>query len=313
MGGGPFEMQKSEDGAWDVTTPPAAPGFHYYWLLVDGFNANDPSSDTFFGYGRPTSGVEVPEPGVDFYLPADVPRGQVRQHWYRSKVTDAWRRAFVYLPSGYDTAGARTRYPVLYLQHGAGENEEGWTKQGRANFILDNLIAAKRAIPMIVVMDCGYATKSGATETPPANAFEQVLLGDIIPEIDRTYRTMGDREHRALAGLSMGAGQALQIGLTHLDLFSSIGAFSRPPARAFDVKSIYGGVFDDPQTFNKKVHVLWLSAGTVETAIHESAKASAAALGDAGIQTVFMESPGTAHEWQTWRRALHDFAPRLFR
>src|SRR5262245_35103382 len=153
MGGGPFDMQRDADGVWTVTTPPAAPGFHYYWFVVDGFNANDPGSDAFFGWARPTSGIEVPESGADFYLAKNGPQGQVRQHWYYSKITAAWRRAFVYLPPDYDL-NARGRYPVLYLQHGAGENEEGWSKQGRAGFILDNLIAEKKALPMIVVMDC---------------------------------------------------------------------------------------------------------------------------------------------------------------
>jgi enterochelin esterase-like enzyme len=326
MGGGPFDMQRDQDGVWTVTTPPAAPGFHYYWFLVDGFQTNDPSSETYFGWARYTSGIEVPEPGVDFYLLKDVPHGQVRQHVYYSKITAAWRRAFVYLPPAYDTSGPRTRYPVLYLQHGAGENEEGWTRQGRANVILDNLLAEKRAAPMIVVMDCGYATSAApaaAPAAPPAggraatgqpNVFENVLLDEIIPEIDRTYRTLADRDHRALAGLSMGAGQALQIGLAHLDRFSAIGALSRAGARTpFDPKTAYNGVFADPAAFNRKVRVFWWGAGTVETAIHDGAKTTVLALNEAGVKAEFVESPGTAHEWQTWRRGLRDFAPRLFR
>jgi len=314
MGGGPFDMTRDADGVWTVTTPPAAPGFHYYWLLVDGFNANDPSSETYFGYGRPTSGIEVPEAGVDFYLPKNVPHGGVRQHTYYSKITASWRRAFVYLPPGYDAG--RTRYPVLYLQHGAGENEEGWTKQGRANFILDNLIADKRATPMIIVMDCGYATRAtttGTTGTAAPNAFEDVLLTEIIPAIDAAYRTMPDRDHRGLAGLSMGAGQALTIGLAHLETFSAIAAMSRPAARSFDAKTIYNGVFGDAAAFNKKVRTFFWSAGTAETAFHDSAKANMQTLVDSGVKGVFFESAGTAHEWQTWRRSLNDLAPRLFK
>src|SRR5215469_533312 len=157
LGKGPYEMERSDDGNWTVTIPPAVPGFHYYWLVVDGVAVNDPGSETFFGYGKPTSGVEVPEKGVDFYDAKDVPHGEVRAFWYHSRVTGKPRRAFVYTPPGYDAG--KGRYPVLYLQHGAGEDERGWTTQGRANFILDNLIAAGRARPMLVVMDRGYATR----------------------------------------------------------------------------------------------------------------------------------------------------------
>ena len=165
LGKGPFDMERGDDGTWSVTTPPAVPGFHYYWLVVDGVAVNDPGSETFFGYGKPTSGVEVPEKGVDFYDINEVPHGEVRALWYHSKVTGKARRAFVYTPPGYDAAGG-TRYPVLYLQHGAGEDERGWTAQGRANFILDNLIAAKNAKPMIVVMDNGYADRVGQPARP---------------------------------------------------------------------------------------------------------------------------------------------------
>jgi enterochelin esterase family protein len=140
----PHDMTKGADGVWTVTIPPAVPGFHYYWFLVDGLQVNDPSSDTFFGYSRPTSGIEIPTPGEEFYFPKDVPHGQVRMAWYLSKTTGEWRRAMVYTPPDYDR-NVRARYPVLYLQHGAGEDETGWTKQGRANFILDNLISQKKA------------------------------------------------------------------------------------------------------------------------------------------------------------------------
>ncbi len=152
LGAEPYDMVRDEKGAWTVTIPPVVPGFHYYWLLVDGFPANDPSTYTYFGWNKETSGIEVPDPTLDFYDVKDVPHGEVRSRWYFSKVTAAWRRAVVYTPPGYD-ANRKTRYPVLYLQHGAGENERGWTTQGRANFILDNLIVAGKARPMIAVMD----------------------------------------------------------------------------------------------------------------------------------------------------------------
>ncbi|MEO2091022.1 MAG: alpha/beta hydrolase-fold protein [Gemmataceae bacterium] len=215
LGKGPIGMDKAAgEGFWVVTTPPAVPGFHYYWFVVDGVAMNDPGSETVFGWGRPTSGIEIPEKGVDFYDTKDVPHGEVRAVWYHSKVTGKPRRAMVYTPPGYDKGA--DKYPVLYLQHGAGEDERGWTTQGRVNFILDNLIAAKKATPMMVVMDNGYADKAGQ---PPVrgfdfSGFEAVLLGELIPKIDGTFRTLADRDHRALAGLSMGGMQALQIGLS---------------------------------------------------------------------------------------------------
>jgi enterochelin esterase family protein len=323
LGKGPYEMQRSDDGTWTVTTAPAVPGFHYYWLVLDGVAVNDPGSTTFFGYGKPTSGVEVPEPGGDYYEAKDVPHGEVRSLWYHSKVTGSLRRAIVYTPPGYD-ADAGRRYPVLYLQHGAGEDERGWTTQGRANFILDNLIAAGKAVPMLVVMDNGYARKAGTAPAaaeggrpgPPRfdfRGFEEVLLGELIPKIDATYRTRPDREHRALAGLSMGAMQTLQIAPAHPETFAYIGAFSPPPIGTFDAKTAAHGAFRDPAAFHAKVRLLWLGAGTAEERFLGTVRKMHESLEGAGIRHVVVESPGTAHEWQTWRRALDDFAPRLFR
>ena len=206
---------------------------------------------------------------------------------------------------------------MLYLQHGAGENATSWTKQGHANLILDNLIAAGKAKPMIVVMDTGYATKPGATPVQGAtgtpqipNAFEDVVVTDLIPAIDASYRTIADRDSRAMAGLSMGGGQTLQITSKHLDLFAWIGSFSAP-LRNFDVKTSMNGVLNDAPAFNKRVRLLWIGAGTGETAIHEAASQLHTSLDAAGIKHVVFESRGTAHEWQTWRRSLNDFAPRL--
>jgi enterochelin esterase family protein len=317
LGAAPIAMTRLTDSVWTVTTPPAMPGFHYYWFLVDGTMTMDPGSETFFGYGRPTSGVEIPEPGVDYYDVKDVPHGEVRARWYRSSVTGAWRRAMVYTPPAYDT-DTKSRYPVLYLQHGAGEDERGWTTQGRANFILDNLIAEGKARPMIVVMDQGYATRPAqATPDPivaaPGGAFEDVVLRDLVPAIDRAYRTLPRREQRAIAGLSMGGGQALQIGLGHLDTFAWIGAFSGAGVGRTPAAQAYGGALADAKTFNAKVRLLYFGAGTEEQAFHDGAQQFTDTLTRSGVHTVFVPSPGTAHEWQTWRRALHDFAPRLWR
>ena len=317
LGAGPFEMQRDAAGVWRVTTPPAVPGFHYYWLLVDGVTVNDPGSETYFGYGKPTSGVEVPEPGVDYYEFKEVPHGEVRIHWYRAQITGGLRRACVYTPPGYDTARDE-RYPVLYLQHGAGENERGWTKQGRANFILDNLIAAGKAVPMIVVMEGGYARPAG----PPtglaflqqmSEAFCALLINDLVPMIDATYRTLADREHRAIAGLSMGGFQALQVGLTHLDTFAWIGAFSGARLESSELQTAYNGVFSDAEAFNRQVRLFWLSAGTAEERFYQAIQSLHEALGLIKIAHEIYVSQGTSHEWQTWRRSLHAFAPRIFR
>jgi enterochelin esterase-like enzyme len=329
-----LDMQKQADGFWMVTTEPLVPGLHYYTVNVDGADVSDPGSHAFFGGTRHASAVEIPEPGSTYYSIQDVPHGQVREVWYHSKVTGTWRHALVYLPPGYDS-DTKTRYPVLYLQHGGGEDETGWIRQGRANFILDNLIAARESKPMIVVMAYGYARRAG--ESPPdlagpafgspemrkamqamAATFEDDVTQALIPFVDKTFRTLRDRDHRAMAGLSMGGMQTFHITLKHLDLFSHIGGFSGAggllaPDRKFDPKTDYNGAFADAAAFAKKVHVLWLGVGTAESerflagirGLHEGLTA-------ANIQHVYVESQGTDHEWQTWRRALKDFAPRLF-
>ena len=318
LGKGPVDMTRDEKGVWSITLPAAVPGFHYYWFVVDGLNVNDPGSETYFGWGRQTSGIEVPEPGADYYDTRNIPHGHVRLQLYESKVTGAWRQAYVYTPPDYDANG-KSRYPVLYLQHGAGENATSWTKQGRAHLILDNLIATGKAKPMIVVMDTGYATRPGATPVQGAtgtpqipNAFEDVVLNDLIPMIDASYRTLADRDNRAMAGLSMGGGQTLQITSKNLGTFAWIGSFSAP-LRNFDIKTSMNGVLTDPATFNKKVRLFWIGSGTGETAIHEAASQLDKSLEAAGIKHVSFVSSGTSHEWQTWRRSLNDFAPRLFR
>ena len=329
-----IDMQKQADGSWIVTTPPLVPGLHYYTVSVDGADFADPGSQAFFGGGKYASAVEVPEPGADYYAIADVPHGQVREVWYASKPTGSWRHALVYLPAGYDTQ-ARTRYPVLYLQHGGGEDETGWIRQGRANFILDNLIAARKATPMIVVMAYGYArradqpTASPASTAAPgpearqqmmrdmASAFQADMTEALIPFVDTTFRTIADREHRAMAGLSMGGFQTFQITLNRLDLFSYIGGFSGAGGlngRALDPKTDFNGAFADPKAFAKKVRLLWLGIGTAEPErMREGIRGLHTSLTAAGIDHVYYESPDTDHEWQTWRRDLHDFVPRLFR
>jgi enterochelin esterase-like enzyme len=323
LGLGPYEMTENTDGFWTVTTPPAVRGFHYYSLVIDGVSVADPSSETFYGASHEMSAIEVPDPATDFYLPKEVPHGQVRIFWHLSKVTGQWRRLFIYTPPGYDTH-PQQRYPVLYLGHGGGEDETGWTKQGHVDFILDNLIATGRARPMIVVMGSGYAVRSGqslsqvvsATPLRPSaeapDAVAEVAVKEVIPVVDANFRTIPDRDHRAIAGLSMGSIQTLSIGLHNLDTFSALGVFSRPPMDNFDAETAYGGVMADAASFNKKLHLFWWGAGTAEEGIYNSVKATRASFDKAGIHYTYVEYPGLSHEWQIWRKDLADFAPRLF-
>ena len=330
-----LDMEKQPDGYWTVTTPPLAPGLHYYTLIVDGVEFSDPASRAFYGGSKDASAIEIPEPGVTFYSVQAVPHGEVREVWYNSTVTGSWRHALVYTPPGYD-ARPQERYPVLYLQHGGGEDETGWIRQGNANFILDNLIASGASKPMLIVMANGYARRAG--QTPPdlagkpfgspemmkamresAAAFEDDMTQALIPYIDTHFRTISDREHRAMAGLSMGGMQTFQVTFDHLDLFSYIGGFSGAAASMvlsndkLDPKTAFNGALADPAAFAKRVHVLWLGVGTEEPAnMRAGIQRLHTSLAGAHIQHIFYESPGTAHEWQTWRRDLKDFAPRLF-
>ncbi|HEV2348539.1 MAG TPA: alpha/beta hydrolase-fold protein [Terriglobia bacterium] len=330
-----LDMVKQLDGFWTVTTPALVPGFHYYTLIIDGAEVSDPGSHAFFGGGKDASGIEIPEPGSTYYSAQDVPHGQVREIWYNSKVTGSWRHALVYLPPDYDTQ-TKVRFPVLYLQHGAGEDETGWIRQGHANFILDNLIATRNCKPMILVMAYGYAMHAGkpvpdltgkpfgSPEMRQAmqemmSAFEDDLTQALIPFIDSNFRTLADRDHRAMAGLSMGGMQTFQITYDHLDMFSYIGGFSGAGGaflfgnQKFDVKTAYNGAMADPAAFAKRVHLLWLGVGTKEPErMRQGLLSLHTSLEEANIQHVFYESPGTDHEWQTWRRDLKDFAPRLF-
>ena len=312
MGAAEYSLQKGGDGVWTVTTNPVRPGFHYYDLSIDGFAVSDPASQMYFGWGKWSSALEVPDPAITFYQPRDVPRGEIRYHAYHSSITGVMRKCIVYTPPGYD--GSRERYPVLYLQHGAGESELGWSMQGRVNVILDNLIADGAAKPMIVVMDNGYAARAGSDN--PArpngndNAFAELVLSELIPMIDADYRTLSDREHRAIAGLSMGAGQAMTIGLGNLDRFAWIGAFSGGGARQFDPATSWGGVFSDVASANARIRLLWIGCGELDGSF-QSLKQFHEALDTRGIRNVWYKGPGS-HEWQVWRHHLREFAARLF-
>jgi enterochelin esterase-like enzyme len=330
LGQSTYDMVKSADGYWEVTTKPLLPGFHYYAISVDGFAANDPGSRVFFAARKEVSGLEIPAPESDFFAVKDVPHGSVRTEWYRSKTTGKTQRVFVYTPPGYDHSDQR--YPVLYLQHGYGEDEAGWSDQGHENFILDNLIADHKAKPMIVVNANGMADVELDPPPPPpahqaANGdhssssvaryfmdqrytlFDHTLIDELIPFIDGNFRTISDREHRALAGLSMGGSQALRIGFRHLDDFAYLGAFS-PAIEIQSPQRDYDGILADPRKVNEQLRLLWIGIGR-EDFLHEPVADSHEVLERAGIRHVWVESSG-AHVWTVWRKYLADFAPRLF-
>lgn len=318
LGGIKYDMVKDDKGIWTGVSNPQDEGFHYYQLNIDGASVPDPGTMYFYGAGRLGSGIEIPAVDQDFYALKDVPHGLVSENIYFSKLTNSFRRCFVYTPPNY-YENTKTRFPVLYLQHGSFEDETGWSVQGKANLILDNLIASKQAVPMIVVMDNGYAYKNqGSSENKSVSVFEEVMVNEIIPMIDLKFRTISDREHRAIAGLSMGANQTMRIAMNHLDKFAYYGGFSGtsnyPSADEIDPSVFLDGKFNDGKAVNKKLKLLWLGLGTKEpNPFPESVGTFKKMLDKQGIRYVFYESQGTAHEWLTWRRSLHQYAGLLFK
>ena len=267
------EMTKEADGYWSlVSKEPEVVGFHYYQIIVDGVSTADPNGKPFFGMGKWVSGIEIPEKGVDYYAIKNVPHGLISQSWYYSNIRQEWRRCMVYTPAEYDKSPSK-KYPVLYLQHGMGENETSWANQGKMNFIMDNLIAEGKAKPMIVVMDNGnievFKNKPGESPTEArakfGAQFPAILVNEIIPHIESNYRTLTDRENRAMAGLSWGGLLTFNTTLNNLDKFAYIGGFSG--AGSIDLPNIdttYNGAFKDRKAFNDKVHVFFLGIGSEE-------------------------------------------------
>jgi len=319
IGAKKYPLTKGENGVWTGgESQPQDEGFHYYQIWIDGAAVPDPGSLYFYGAGRWGSGVECPSKDQDFYALKDVPHGQIRENLYYSKVNKTTRRCFVYTPPDYDK-DTTVRYPVLYLQHGGGEDETGWPNQGKTNLIMDNLIAAGKAKPFIIVMDNGTWTMGGPPRRgqggtwPPAgwaDGFKKTLLEDIIPMIDSNYRTLADQSHRAIAGLSMGGMQTRVITLANTETFSHIGIFSGGSISMEDVTNSPG--------FKEKVKLVFVSYGSRELGAGRRGfggdpKVDAEALKQAGINSVFYVSPNTAHEWQSWRRSLYEFAQLVFR
>lgn len=307
-----YDMKRDSKGNWMAVTDPLPVGFHYYFILIDGVSTVDPATDTFFGCHRQAGGIEIPEgPEGNYYRPQEgVPQGQVRSLYYYSKSAGSFRHAMVYTPAEYEKG--KKKYPVLYLQHGMGEDETGWSKQGHMQHIMDNAIHEGRAVPMIVVMESGDIRAPfgrGMSHADYGASFYPVLLNDLIPYIEANFRVKADRENRAMAGLSWGGKQTFDIVLNNLDKFAWMGTFS---AAIFgvDVKNAYNGIFSRPDEFNEKIHYFSMSCGTEE---NFGTERMVNTLREAGINVEFKISEGTAHEWLTWRRGLNEFIPNIFK
>jgi enterochelin esterase family protein len=316
-----YDMTKDDQGFWTVTTAPQVPGFHYYSLVIDGVKVVDPASETFYGMGRMASAIDIPEKGAGFYEVKDVPHGALSSKYYFSKVTNSWRRLFVYTPAGYDV-NAKVKYPVVYIQHGGGEDERGWTVQGKTDIILDNLIAEGKAKPMIVVISNGNVSTGkggGGYSNAAMAAFKEEMTKNIVPFIDKTYRTLADVNHRALCGLSMGGGQAFYVGLGSLDCFASVGVFSsgifggiaNPNGKVFDADKEIPGLLTNSKSFNQKLKLFYVSVGEQDPRFDFTRK-EVKKFQDNGLKVQFASFPGD-HEWQVWRKSLHDFASRVFK
>ena len=310
-----YDMQSDGKGGWMAVTDPLVVGFHYYFMNIDGVNFIDPATETFFGCNREAGGFEVPEGSEgDYYRPQKgVPAGQVRSIYYWSESSKAWRHAMVYTPAEYEKG--KKKYPVLYLQHGMGEDETGWSKQGHMQHIMDNAIASGEAVPMIVVMESGDIKAPmgrGQGMGDYGSSFYPVLLNDLIPYIESNFRVKTDRENRAMAGLSWGGHQTFDVVLNHLDKFAWMGTFSGAIFN-LDVKTAYNGVFTNADEFNKKIHYLYMNSGTEGMDQMFGTEKMVKSLNDMGIKAVYSKSEGTAHEWLTWRRGLKEFIPHLFK
>jgi enterochelin esterase-like enzyme len=308
-------LEKGADGIWSVTVGPIAPEIYHYNFHVDGVKTIDlanPELKTGALASTFQSALEVRGDAPAFYDPQAVPHGEIRTHWYESKSLQVLRRVNVYVPPGYD-ASAAARYPVLYLLHGANANEDVWYRNGRANVILDNLIAAGKTNPFLIVMPLGYAIPAAQEQDGNTARLEKDFIEDLIPYIDAHFRTLADREHRAIAGDSRGGEQALQIAFHRLDVFSRVAALSPGLGRISDFSGIYPSLAADPVAADHQLRLVWLACGDRDDDSHLGATKRLAAFLDARrIKHTYWESSG-AHTWIVWRQQLHEVAPLLFR
>ena len=320
LGGTKYDMLKQEGDAWTVTTRQQVPGFHYYSLIIDGVSVADPASQSFYGCSRWSSAIEIPEAGMDVFEVQDVPHGEVNTVYYYSKVEETWRPLMVYTPAGYNEG--RQTYPVVYIQHGGGEDHRGWMEQGRTAQIMDNLIAAGKAVPMIVVSANSNVQSrndgfGGGYSWEGMQTFRSELIDNVIPFVEKTYRVTNDRKSRAMCGLSMGGGQSFYIGLRDPEVFANVGVFSTGMfggirgASNFDLEKEVPGMLSNVKTFNQQFDVFFLSCGEQDPRI-EYTRNIVKTMRDGGVEVRFNSYPGD-HEWQVWRKSLHEFAQYLFK
>jgi enterochelin esterase-like enzyme len=310
-----YDMVKNGEGIWEVTTDSISEGIHYYSLIIDGVAVCDPSSEAFYGMGRMASCIEIPFKGDDYYALKDVPHGDVRIKHYYSAVTRSWRRFLIYTPAGYDV-NTGDKYPVLYLLHGGGEDERGWAAQGKTDLILDNLIAEKKAKPMLVVMmDGNFSSGGNGFGENMLKTFTAELKQSVIPFVEKNFRAETDANNRALAGLSMGGIQTLYAGINNTELFSYLGVFS-----SGWIQGMQGSIADAQYDFMKKntdkintnLKQLWISMGGQEDIAYENCKIMLSKFDDMKVKYTYSEYPG-GHTWPVWRNNLYNFAQLLFK
>lgn len=309
-----YDMVKDTAGFWSVTTDTISEGFHYYSLLIDGVALADPASETFYGMGRMAAGIEIPSRNGSFYALKDVPHGDVRMKRYFSSVSNTWKRFFIYAPPGYDTS--TEKYPVLYLLHGGGEDERGWSTQGKADLILDNLIAAQKATPMLIVMVDGNVGSGGLANfgERTLQQFENELKMAVIPFVEKNYRARTDSKDRALAGLSMGGLQTLHIGMHNPELFSSLGVFSSGWFANNTTLSDpqYAAMKQNMSSIKNNIKLLWISMGGEKDIAYNNCKVMLGKFDEMGVKYKYSEYPG-GHTWPVWRHDLYMFAQEIFK
>ena len=312
-----YDMQKDTGGYWVITTDSISEGFHYYSLIIDGVAVVDPSSETFYGMGREASGIEIPFAGEDYYALKDVPHGDIRIKNYFSTITRSWRQMYIYTPPDYDS-NINQKYPVLYILHGGGEDERGWATQGKTNLILDNLIAAGEAKPMLVVMpdaNIGMGGFSADGIESSLKMFEAEMKQAIIPFVEKNYRALNDANSRALAGLSLGGLHTLYSGVNNTDMFAYLGVFSSGyivPMQEKFANVQYDFMKANADKINNNLKVFWLSQGGKNDIAYNNGQLMLKKLDELKIKHTYYEYPG-GHTWPVWRNDLYNFAPLLFK